>query len=414
MKLKTNKIKKLHHSLTFFIENEKFEEKTNSEYLDVQKKVKLKGFRKGKAPISQIKSMYAEQVRYRVIQNEAEKSLKNYYSEKNVRPASQPKVEIKDDKKGISIIVDFDALPEIKDFDFSKIKLEKEITPIDDSQIQKSLENIAESRKTMEKIKEVRPLKKGDVAVIDFEGFIDDKAFEGGKGERHFLELGSNSFIPGFEDALIGKPLGKTDVNVVFPKDYGSKDLAGKKALFKVNVRELREKILPKIDDTLAKELKLKDLNDLKSNIKKELEKQNENQSTRVLKDKLLDALNDKVKFDLPESLINQEIEELKKQNKDLKEKELKKQAEQRVKLGLLLGDLGKKFEIKITQQELKQNLIQQAMMARHPNPQQLLKDFDKNPNQFSGLYAMLFEDKVLTELIKKITIKEKIVKPKK
>ncbi|MBN2779913.1 MAG: trigger factor [Alphaproteobacteria bacterium] len=414
MKLKTDKIKKLHHSLIFSMDLDAFESKMDSEYLALQKTVKTKGFRKGKTPLAQTKAMYAEQVRYRVIQNEAEKSLKAYYADKNVRPAATPKVDIKEEKKAISLDVELDVLPDMPDFDFSKIKLEKEITPVDDDQIQTSLKNLAESRRTMEKMTEKRPLKKGDVAVIDFEGFLDDKPFEGGKGERHFLELGSNQFIPGFEEALIGKELGKTDVHVTFPKDYGAKHLAGKAVLFKVDVKEIRTKVLPEINDDFAKELKLKDLADLKKTITEQLQKQNDDQSMRLLKDKLLDALTDKIKLDLPQSLVDQEVHMLKEQHKDMKEKDILKQAEQRVKLGLLLGDLGKKFEIKISQQEMKQSLIQQAMMARHPNPQQLLKDFDKNPNQFSGLYAMIFEDKVLVQLLDKVTITEKTVKSKK
>ena len=147
-----------------------------------------------------------------------------------------------------------------------------------------------------------------------------------------------------------------------------------------------------------------------------ELENQNEQVSIRKMKDDLLDKLNDKVKLELPESLIEEELKALKAnhQFKDLKEKELKKKTEQRVKLGLLLGELGKQFEIKISKDEMKRALMQHAMSGGHPNPQQLMQDFDKNPNQFSGLYAMLFEDKVLDVILKKVTIKEKIIKEKK
>ncbi|MHA1540868.1 MAG: trigger factor [Alphaproteobacteria bacterium] len=412
MKLKSKKVKKLHHSLTFVLENSSYDKLANAEYLELQKKVKIKGFRKGKAPISQIEAMYSEQTYYRIINKLAEKSMKFYYETEKVRPASQPKIDLKKEKKEIILTAELDALPEIKEVNFSKIKLEKQIYSVDEKDISKSLENLAESRRETHKIKETRPLKKGDIAVIDFEGILDGKPFEGGKAERHFLELGSKTFIPGFEEKLIGKEVGKTELDLEFPKEYGSEKLAGKKVVFKVNVREIREKVLPKIDDKFAKELKLKDLEDLKSTIKKELEKQNETKSKQDLKDKLLDALADKTKMDLPISLIEEEIKVLSKDSNE-KEKVIRKKAEQRVKLGLLLGDLGKKFEIKISQQELKQNLFQQAMMSRHPNPQQLLKDFDKNPNQFSGLYAMMFEDKVITKLLEKITIKEKIVKKK-
>ncbi|MHA1550043.1 MAG: trigger factor [Alphaproteobacteria bacterium] len=416
MKPTTEKIKKLNYTVSFLLTKGMLDESINVKLTDLQKRVKMKGFRKGKVPLETVREQYEDSVRGEMIQKEAEKMLSAYYVEKKIRPAQTPKVDLKDDKKGFILTAVFDVLPEIKDVRLDKITLEKEISEISDAELEKSILQLAESRREMIKIKEKRPLKTGDIAVIDYEGFLNGKPFDGGKAERHQLELGSNSFIPGFEDALVGKEAnGEYDIPLTFPKEYGSENLAGKKVIFKVKVCEIREKKLPKIDDAFAKELKLKDLTDLKSKVREQLEKQADQQSMQILKDKLLDALNDKVKLDLPKSLVEQEVDVLKKTpaEKETKEKELIKKAEQRVKLGLVLGDLGKQFQIKVSKDEVKGALMQYAM-GRHPNPQQLLNEFEKNPNQYSQFYAMIFEDKVLNAILKKVTIKDVKAKKKK
>ncbi|MBN2675857.1 MAG: trigger factor [Alphaproteobacteria bacterium] len=413
MKPTMEKIKKLNYTVSFLLTHEMLDENISSKISDLQGRVKMKGFRKGKVPLDIVREQYEGSVRGEVIQKEAEKILADYYKTKDIRPASAPKVDLKDDKKGFVLTAGFDILPEIKEVKFDKIVLEKEVSEVSDKELDDSLNNIAESRREMIQIKEKRPLKKGDVAVIDFEGFLEGKPFEGGKADSHYLELGSNQFIPGFEEALVGKEIGgEYDIPLTFPKEYGAKHLSGKKVVFKVKVHEIREKKLPKMDDAFAKSLKLKDLEDLKKTVREQLSKQKDQVATQKLKDDLLDALTDKVKMDLPQSLVDQEIEVLKKTSeKDAKEKDLVKQAEQRVTLGLVLGDFGKKFDVKVSRDEVKGALMQYAM-GRHPNPQELLKEFDKNPNNYSQFYAMIFEDKVLDAILKKVTIKE--VKPKK
>lgn len=414
MDFKSEKVKGLHHAISFTIPEADFEKEALREYEVLQKKIKLNGFRKGHAPLETLKKMYGDHVQTQIWQTISDKVLKDYCTNKKVRLAASAKLDIQEDKKGTVLSLDFDVLPSLEDIDFEKIKLEKESLEITDKEVDDSLKNLAESRRETKKIETNRITQKVDIVVIDFEGFIEGIAFENGKASRQFLELGSNSFIPGFEDALLGKKLGKTEIQVVFPKDYGAKHLAGKKAVFKIELHEIREKILPEINDELAKAFGLKDLTDLKQTILSQLEKQAENDATAAVKDKLLEALTEKVKLDLPEVLVNQEEDLIKKSNPEIKEKEIRKQAEQRVKLGLILGEVGKKLNVRVSQAEMRQALIQEAMRTRHPDMQKLIKDFDKNPNQFSGLYAMIFEDKVLTEILGKIKLTEKKIKGKK
>ena len=288
--------------------------------------------------------------------------------------------------------------------------------------VDEAIKNIANSRYTFEEITEDRKTKNGDVVDINFVGSVDGVEFEGGKADNYPLELGSGAFIPGFEDQLIGKSKGDdVDVNVEFPKDYGHEKLAGKKALFKVKINTIKEKKVPAIDDKFAVDLKRKDLADLKVYVKELLEQNYETSSKHLMKDEVLDKLAEE-KIDVPESLINQEVDFMFAQYKQAnpnekmdekaeakKKDELRKQATSRVKLGLILADLGKKNEIKIDQNEIQNAIMQEAM--RYPNQaQQVFEYYTKNAQATEAIKAGIFEDKVLDVILSKVKVKEKEV----
>lgn len=427
------KIKGIKYELSFEIPTEEFETKLNEQLTEFAKTHKEKGFRPGHVPMEVIKQKYEGHFIGDVINTLINDTLSSYWKEHDITPATQPNVKVDSFVRNepLKFSADFEILPAIKDIDFSKITLEKKVAHATDKEINESLENIAKSRYTTEPVSSDRKTKKGDIAVIDFEGFEGGKAFEGGKGENYPLELGSNTFIPGFEDQVIGHAKGDSfDVNVEFPKDYGHEKLAGKPAVFKVKINDIKEKKIPEINDAFAVELKRKDLADLKSYIKELLEQNYETSSKNMMKDELLDKLADE-KIELPESLINQEVEymfhqfqhttseKLDEKAEKKKKEELKKQAEGRVKLGLIIADIGKKEKIEITQNDIQQAIMAEAM--RYPQQAgQIFEYYQKNQSAMEAIRANVFEEKVLDLILSKVKTKEKEVpateftKPKK
>ncbi|MGN0929136.1 MAG: trigger factor [Alphaproteobacteria bacterium] len=427
------KIKGIKYELSFEIPTEEFETKLNEQLTEFAKTHKEKGFRPGHVPMEVIKQKYEGHFIGDVINTLINETLSNYCKEHKITPAIQPNVKVDSFVRNepLKFSADFEILPIIKDIDFSKITLEKKVAHATDKEIDESIENIAKSRYTTESIKTERKTKSGDIAVIDFEGFEGGKPFEGGKGENYPLELGSNTFIPGFEDQVIGHSKGDSfDVNVEFPKDYGHDKLAGKPAVFKVKINDIKEKKIPEINDAFAVELKRKDLADLKSYVKELLEQNFETASKNMMKDELLEKLSDE-KIELPESLINQEVEymfhqfqhttseKLDEKAEKKKKDELKKQAESRVKLGLIIADIGKKEKIEITQNDIQQAIMAEAM--KYPQQAgQIFEYYQKNQSAAEAIRANIFEEKVLDLLLSKVKTKEKEVpsteftKPKK
>jgi trigger factor len=324
--------------------------------------------------------------------------------------------------QGLKFSCDFEIIPPIPEIDFSRIAVEKPVAKAGDREVDEAIRNIAESRHSTEELKTPRKTRKGDIAVIDFEGFEGGKPFEGGSGSDYPLELGSGSFIPGFEDQLVGRSKGDSlDVGVTFPKDYGHEALAGKKAVFKVAIKNVKEKIVPAIDDAFAKELKREDLADLRRYVKTLLEQNYENSAKSIVKDRLLDELA-REKVEVPSSLVEQEVEYMlashshdhsKMTEKEMaKERDgLRKSAESRVKLGLILADVGRREKIEVSQNDVQQAVMREAV--RYPDQsRQVFEYYSKNRGAADALRAGIFEDKVLDFVLSKIRVKEKTVKP--
>jgi trigger factor len=429
---KTNS-KDLNHTIEFKISKDEIDKEYNQKITDYSKKLDIKGFRKGKVPTNVVEQKYGETILSEVINELAQKCADQAIKEKKLKPADTPQLNMEPFSKGqdVKCKLELEVLPEIPDVDLSKIEVTKPIAEVDNAEVEKSLKNIAEQRRTAEKINEERPLKKGDIAVIDFEGFIDDKPFEGGKGKSYHLELGSNTFIGNFEDQLVGKKPGdKLDVKVTFPKDYQAGNLANKEATFKVEIKEIREKKVPEINDQFAKDLKLKDLKELKDKVSEEIKKSYEMYSKEKMKDELMDKLNDKVKFKLPEKLVDKEFdviwkeiqhakehnklseEDAKKSEKKLKE-DYKEMAKKRVKLGLLLADISNKAEVKLTQQDIQNILTKEAM--RFPGQEkQVFEFYTKNPKALESLKGPAYEEKIIDHALSKVKAKEKKVSKEK
>jgi trigger factor len=390
--------------------------------------IQLKGFRKGQAPIALIKKMYGKSMIGEAMQEVIDEVVRSHFDKSGDRPAMQPDVQMvnKDWKEGedINLTLNYEKLPEIPETDFSKIKLKKLVAEIDRPSIDEALTSLASSAQNFEKRKKTAKAKSGDQIVIDFLGKVDGEAFEGGKADDYPLVIGSNSFIPGFEDQLIGTKEGqKLDVNVTFPKEYGSEKLAGNAAVFNVIVKSVNEPKPAKVDDELAKNYGVGNLKELKHQISERLKSEYSVATRAILKRELMDKLDKLVKFELPVGLIESEATQIAHQlwheeNPDVKDHdhdkiiptdEHNKIANRRVKLGLLLAELGSKNKIVVSEKETQEMVMRKAQ--EYPGQEKAFFEFlQKNPQAKEQLRAPLFEDKVIDFIIELSSVTEKSV----
>lgn len=395
---------------------------------DLAKKVRLPGFRPGKAPKGVLRQRYGQSVMGEVLQRAVQDSSNQAILERGLKPALQPKIEVVNfaEGKDLEYKLDIELLPEIAPVDFKSIELERLKAEPGEAEIAKALDSLARSQKQTKKVEEARAAKSGDTVVIDFEGFLDGVAFAGGKGSDHPLELGSNQFIPGFEDQLVGKRAGEAcEVNVKFPDQYVNDQLAGKPATFKVTVKELREAIPLAQDDEFAKGLGFDDLETLKKAVKDQLSRELTRHSRAKLKRQLLDKLAETHSFPVPPGMVDAEFgqiwgqveEERKRGYEDPEHKgksddqvkaEYRTIAERRVRLGLLLAEVGRVNNVQVAQEEVNRALADQA--RRYPGQEREIVDFyRKNPEALAQLRAPIFEDKVIDFIVElaKVTDKE-------
>lgn len=396
---------------------------------EAQPEVELKGFRKGKVPLAMLKKQFGPRILGDAMQDAIDGALKKHLEESGDRPATQPKVEMDNGegwKEGDDVVVNvsYEALPAIPDVDLTKLKLERLTVPAEDAAITEALENLAKSAQNFEDRRKGSKAKEGDQVVIDFKGFVDGEAFEGGAGEDYPLVLGSNSFIPGFEDQLVGaKADDDVKVEVKFPEQYGAAHLAGKDAVFECKVKAVKAPKPAEIDDELAKKFGADDLEALKKQITERLEAEYAGAARAVLKRALLDQLDDQVKFELPDSLVEAEADQIAHQlwheeNPDVHDHnhdsieptdEHKKLAERRVRLGLLLAEIGQKAEVTVNDQEMTQAVLRAA--RQYPGQERAFFEFiQQNPQAQQQLRAPIFEDKVVDHIAEQAKVKDKKV----
>ena len=405
------------------------DENVQSKLIEAQPTFEMKGFRKGKVPLSLLKKQFGEKLMGEAMQETIDNAMKEHFDTTGDRPAQQPAMEMKDGdtwKKGddVEVSISYERLPDIPGVDFKKIKLKRMVVEVDEKAIKEGLENLAKNAQNFEDRKKGSKSKDGDQLNINFLGKINGEAFEGGAGEDYPLVIGSNSFIPGFEEQLIGKKTGdEVKVNVSFPKDYNSKDLAGKEAVFDCVINAVKQPKPAVINDEMAKQFGSEDLKALKAQLKERLGTEYAAAARQLTKRELMDALDKLVKFDLPEALVDAESSQIAHQlwredNPNVEEKdqpeiettdESKTLGERRVRLGLLLADLGRKNEITISDQEMQQAVFAEAQ--KYPGQEKEFFEFiQKNEEVQQQLRAPLFEDKVVDFVFELSTISEKKV----
>ncbi|MBR6838018.1 MAG: trigger factor [Alphaproteobacteria bacterium] len=419
---KKEKIKDLHYSVSGVIGADELQAAADEILAEYGKTAKMPGFRAGHIPMSVLRQKFNANALQESVDKLMNRDLKAYTADKKIRLAGAPKADLVKFEPGMDVeySLEFDILPELPEIDLTKFNVTKPVTTLDEKEVDVALENIRRSRSTAEKQDEKYKAQNGDTAVIDFKGFVGETAFQGGEASKHHLILGSGAFIPGFEDQIIGHRAGdKFDVNVKFPADYHAENLAGKDARFETYVHEVRKHILPELNDELAKSVGFENVEKLKQHIRDILNEQYADAAQRAMRNELLDILADKVKLDLPENLVEQELSMAKNEHEhhnaehghDHKwdEKAERKEAERRVKLGLILAEWGNKNKVEVTRDDL-QNAIW-AEASRFPEPKQVFEFYNKNPNAVAMLRGMLFERKALDEMLKSVKTKEKTVK---
>ncbi|MFP3383140.1 trigger factor [Tritonibacter sp. SIMBA_163] len=402
------------------------EEKVNVKLAEAQPEIEMKGFRKGKVPMPLLKKQFGPRLMGEVMQEAVDGAMNKHFEDSGDRPAMQPDVKMtnEDWKEGddVNVEMSYEALPEIPEVDVSGVALEKLVVKAEDEAVTEALENLASSAQDFEAREEGAASEDGDQVVIDFVGKVDGEAFEGGSAEDYPLTLGSNSFIPGFEEQLVGVKTGdEKDVTVTFPEEYGAEHLAGKEAVFSCTVKEVKAPKAAEINDELATKFGAEDLDQLKGQIAERLEAEYAGAARQVMKRAALDALADLVSFDLPPSLVEAEAKQIAHQlwheeNPDVQghdhpeieaTDEHNSLAERRVRLGLLLAEMGQKAEVEVTEQEMTQAIMQQA--RQYPGQERQFFEFiQQNAQMQQQLRAPIFEDKVIDLVFEQAQVSEK------
>lgn len=396
---------------------------------EAQPEVEMKGFRKGKVPMALLKKQFGQRVLGDAMQEAVDQAMREHLEKSGDRPALQPKIEMVNGetwKEGDDVVVDvtYEALPVIPAVDLSSVELERLVVKAEDAQVDEALESLAKNAQTYDDKKKGAKAAKDDQIVIDFKGMVDGEAFEGGTAEDYPLVLGSGSFIPGFEDQLIGHKVGEdVEVKVQFPADYGHPVLAGKDAVFETKIKAVKAPKAAELDDELAKKFGAESLDALKGQIRERLEAELSGASRQVMKRALLDKLDALVSFELPSALVEAEAGQIAHQlyHEEHPEDhghnhgeieptdEHKKLAERRVRLGLLLAEIGQKAEVTVSDQEMTQAILRQA--RQFPGQERAFFEFvQQNPQAQQQLRAPIFEDKVVDHIVEGAKVTDKTV----
>ena len=431
MEIKEKKSTGLKREFEIIITNKSIDELVQNKISELAPKANIPGFRPGKVPHNIIRSRFGKQIFGEVVNESLNNASKKIVDDFKINAATQPKMDVKslDEGKDIKVNYSVEVMPEFKVPDLTKLKITRPIVKVEQEQVDESIERIASQNPKTEKIKKDRKTKLNDTVVIDFEGKINNEVFDGGAAKGHHLKIGSKSFIPGFEDKLIGKSSGQNlDVDLNFPKDYQAKELAGKKVIFNVTINEIREDVKTEINDDFAKSLGLDNLESLKKNVKEQIINQHSIQTRSKMKREILDLLANSVDFDLPNTLVEDEYQSVcmamkpnqqttndqkDKSNDESMTKSEKDDAlnisKRRVRLGLILAEIGRLNNIKVEEKDTQNAMMQE--LQRYPGQEKEILDyFKKNPDAQNRLSGPVFEDKIIDFIVELAEVKEKYV----
>ena len=404
--------------------------RVDSEIKKIAPQVKMPGFRPGKVPANLVKKMHGEQIHAQAVNDTIRESVDELMTSKELRPAMQPKIDLGEgyeDGKDAVLTVDMEVLPKVETPTLDGLKLERLTVPVSDEQVDEAVARLAEGQKSYKDAPKSKKAAEGDQVIIDFTGKLDGVEFDGGKAEDAPLVLGSGQFIPGFEEQLTGVKTGdEKTITVTFPADYPAADLKGQEATFDIVVKAVKTETEMVIDDELAKNMGLQDLEQLKGLMRGQLEQETNGLTRTQMKRQLLDTLAAGHDFPVPESMVDAEFDQIWAQLQQeaareddpeaaLKEIEAEKDdyrriAERRVRLGLLLSEIGQENGVQVSNQEMSMLIQQAAQQYRPEDRERFIQYVQSEPMAAAQLRAPLYEDKVVDFLFDKAEVTEREV----
>ena len=414
MKVTVDSKKGLKTNLKVFVDKKTIEEKIGVRLTELSKTVNLKGFRPGKAPLNVLKRQFGKAVYGEVLEKILKETSTKALEEKKIKTAGQPKLDLKSygEGKDLNYTLEIDELPSIKLQSLDNIKFTDYEIKVTDDEIKRRIDDIARNQNNFKDKSKNESAENGDLVAFDYHATIEKKNFEGGHGQNTQIVLGKDLFIKGFDKQLLGvKKNQEKKVIIILPENYPKKEFANKKADFKCKILNVKKPESVKIDDQFAQSLGAKDLNDLKQLVNKQIQNQYKMNLDSLSKDNILNQIEKLHEIVLPDNLVQQELalitQELKKEDVEKNKKESEKIAKKRIKLGLLLNELGEKNNLKVDEQELR-NEIQKQVQSMPGQQKQVLEYYQKNPSATASLRGSIYEEKIIN------LIKEKSKQTKK
>ena len=419
MKVTVDSKKGLKTNLKVFVDKKTIEEKIILRLNELSKTVSLKGFRPGKVPVDVLKRQFGKAVYGEVLEKVLKETSTKALEEKKIKVAGQPKLDLKSygEGKDLNYTLEIDELPAVKLKPLENIKFDEYEINVTEDEIKKRINDIAKNQNNFEDKKENDLSENGDLITFDYNATIENKTFEGGEGKNTQIIIGKDLFIKGFDKQLIGvKKNSEKEIFVTLPENYPNKEYANKKAKFKCKILNLKKSLPVKIDDQFAKNMGAKDLNDLKTLVKNQIKNQYKVSLDALSKEKILNQIEKIHEIELPDNLVEQELalitQGLKKEDLEKNKKESEKIAKKRIKLGIILNELGEKNNLKVDELEVK-NEIQKQIQSMPSQQQQILEYYQKNPSATSSLRGSIYEEKIINLIKEKSNQKKRTISVK-
>ena len=416
MKVTVDSKKGLKTNLKVFVDRKTIDEKIGTRLNELSKTVNIKGFRPGKVPVEVLKNQFGKAVYGEVLEKILKETSSQAIEEKKIKIAGQPKLDLKSygEGKDLNYTLEIDELPTVKLNSLENIKYTDYEIKVTDGEIKKRIDDIAKNQDNFKDINEKESATNGDLVVFDYESTIENKSFEGGQGKNTQIVLGKDLFIKGFDKQLLGvKKKQVKEVNATLPENYPKKEFANKKAIFKCKILNIKKSEPVKIDDEFAKNHGAKDLNNLKELVTKQIQNQYKMNLDGISKEKILDQIEKLHNVEIPDNLLQQELsiitQTLKKEDIEKNKKNNEKIAKKRIKLGLILNELGEKNSLKVEERELK-DAIQKQVQSMPGQQKQVLEYYKKNPSAATSLSGSIYEEKILNLIKKKSKQTKKII----
>ena len=405
MKVTIQNKKGLNKDLKVFVDKKILDGHLNNKYDEIAKTVHLKGFRPGKVPKEVIKRQFGKAIFGEVLDKILKETSTKALTENKIKPAGQPKIDLKTygEDKDLEYVISVTELPKINLKSVKDIKFDEYEVTIDNKEIDKRISEIAKNQKNFVEVDPAKVANEGDLVIFDYKATVDGKNFKGSEGKNTQIELGKDLFIKGFDNQLIKAKKDETiDVEVTLPENFPEKELVGKKAVFACKIIEVKKQKEIKIDDDFAKNLGAKDLKDLKTILEKQINEEYKNSFNLLSKKQILDQIEKFKVEEIPENLIEQEIKilshGLKEEELKSKKKEFENKAKERIKVGLILNEIGEQNKIKVEENEIQAEIQKQLRMM--PGQEKFLMEYyQKNPSAVASLRGTIYEDKIVNHI---------------